>query len=442
MLSITDYILIIASLIIIALLTYIIISNRKQESDTNFDEVFNKNFDKINNSLDTKFSSLRTELDSKLTNNLTSLNQTLSTLLEGQSKKQTEKLDILIKTLNDQLESFQKAVNYGTTQTEAKLKEIRETVEKTLTSLKDDNNKQLEKMRETVDEKLQKTLNERLTQSFNIVTANLNQVAKGLGEMKELATGVGDLKKVLTNVKTRGILGENQLGNILEQILVKEQYEQNIVTKKGSRDPVEYAIKMPGSGKGEFIYLPIDAKFPLNSYHALLDAYDIGDKDKIALARKDLTNRIKSFAKDISSKYIDVPNTTDFGIMFLPIEGLYAEVVQSDVIEEIQRDYKINVAGPSTMAALLNSLRMGFRTLAIQEKSSTVWKVLGAVKTEFEKFEDVLKKTQNKLEAASKDLENLVGTRTRQITRQLRNVELEPKLENDDLIEDLDEVLQ
>ena len=284
-----------------------------------------------------------------------------------------------------------------------------------------DNQKQLEQMRQTVDEKLQKTLEERIGQSFKHVSERLEQVYKGLGEMQTLAIGVGDLKKVLSGVKTRGILGEIQLGAILEQILSSQQYECNVVTKKGSNNPVEYAVKLPGGDEGA-VYLPIDAKFPVDAYSTLLEAYDTADAARVLTATKNLERTIKTFAKSIRDKYIDPPNTTDFAVMFLPFEGLYAEVVRIGLVETLQRDYHINIAGPTTMAAILNSLQMGFRTLAIQKHSSEVWNVLGAVKTEFEKFGGVLDITKKQLETAHARLEDLVGVRTRQIQRKLRTV--------------------
>lgn len=283
----------------------------------------------------------------------------------------------------------------------------------------------LEKMRETVDEKLQSTLEKRLGESFKLVSDRLEVVHKGLGEMQTLAMGVGDLKKVLSNVKTRGTLGEIQLGRILEQILTREQYDENVVTKPGSRDNVEFAIRLPGKDDNtDIVYLPIDSKFPLDVYHNLVDAYEEGDGKAIDEGLKKLEVTIKKCAKDIRDKYIDPPHTTDFAIMFLPIEGLYAEVVKrTNLMEILQREYRINITGPTTLAALLNSLQMGFRTLAIEKRSSEVWKVLGAVKTEFSKFEDVLKSTQKKLNQASTELDKLVGTRTKQINRKLESVE-------------------
>ncbi len=304
--------------------------------------------------------------------------------------------------------------------------------------LVDSTNERLEKMRETVDEKLHKTLEERLGQSFKLVSDRLEAVQKGLGEMKNLASGVGDLKKVLSNVKTRGVLGEIQLGNILEQILAPEQYDQNVKTKSGSDAHVEFAIKLPGNTtSGKEIYLPIDAKFPQEDFVRLQTAYDLGDVAGIETANKNLMRSIKSFAKDIKEKYLDPPNTTDFGIMFLPIEGLFAEVArQPDMIAILQREYKIIVTGPTTLAAMLNSLQMGFKTLAIQKRTSEVWNVLGAVKTEFGKFGGVLAKAQKKINEANNEIDNLVGTRTRMMLSKLKKVEELPSADSDKLIED------
>lgn len=284
-----------------------------------------------------------------------------------------------------------------------------------------ENIRQLDNIRETVDEKLQKTLEERITQSFKTVSDRLEQVHKGLGEMQTLASGVGDLKKVLSNVKTRGILGEIQLGSILEQILSPEQYEENVKTRASGNERVEFAVKMPGSGD-DFVYLPIDAKFPGDTYEALMNAYEMGDKALVDAASKNLENAVKKAAKDIHDKYIEPPYTTDFAIMFLPFEGLYAEVVKSGLTEKLQRDYKVNIAGPTTMAALLNSLQMGFKTLAIQKRSSEVWKVLAAAKTEFGKFQIVIEKTQQRLNQANEELDKLVGVRTRSINRTLKSI--------------------
>ena len=294
----------------------------------------------------------------------------------------------------------------------------------------------LEKMRETVDEKLHKTLEERLGQSFKLVSERLEAVQKGLGEMQTLASGVGDLKKVLSNVKTRGVLGEIQLGNILEQIMAPEQYEANVKTKKGSNDHVEFAIKLPGKDDlGQEVYLPIDAKFPQEDYVRLQTAYDSADLAGIDSASKALSTSIKKFAKDIRDKYIDPPNTTDFGIMFLPLEGLFAEVVrQPELVAILQREYKIIVTGPTTLAAMLNSLQMGFKTLAIQKRSSEVWQILGAVKTEFTKFGGVLEKARKKISEADDELEKLVTTRTNVMLTKLRKVEELPSAESQQLL--------
>ena len=305
---------------------------------------------------------------------------------------------------------------------EQKLEAIRITVERRLVALQTENAQKLDEMRNIVDEKLQKTLETKIAQSFQLVNERLEQVHKGLGEMQTLANGVGDLKKVLSNVKTRGMLGEIQLGAILEEILAPEQYVTNAVTKIGSTERVEYAVKLP-TDDGAPVYLPIDSKFPADLYSNLQDAYEAGSPEAIAASILLLTQRIKQEAAKIRDKYIDPPNTTDFAIMFLPFEGLYAEVVNRGLVEDLQRTYRVNIAGPSTMAALLNSLQMGFRSFAIQKRSSEVWRVLGAVKTEFQKFGTVLASSRKRLQQVDDDLEQLIGTRTRAITRNLRAVE-------------------
>ena len=310
-------------------------------------------------------------------------------------------------------------------QTEQKLESIRTTMEVRLNAMQAATDRRLGEMRQTVDEKLQKTLEDRLQKSFGLVSQQLELVYKGLGEMRTLAAGVGDLKKVLSNVKTRGILGEVQLGAILEQLLAPGQYAENVATVPGSSERVEFAVKLPGDGDGP-VWLPIDAKFPQDAYAALLAAYDTADKAAVELAAKVLDKRVRGFGKDIRDKYLDPGHTTDFGVMFLPVEGLYAEVVRRGTAERLQREYKIVVAGPTTMAALLNSLQMGFKTLAIQKRSSEVWKVLGGVKAEFDTFGQALAQAQNRLNQASSELENLVGVRTRQIQRKLQQVTLLP----------------
>jgi len=342
----------------------------------------------------------------------TELRRDIAVQLSQQAQQNEQKLENIRQTLDTKLDA------------------VRVSTETKITALTQDNAKQLDRMRETVDEKLQKTLEERLGQSFALVSRQLEQVNKGLGEMQTLASGVGDLKKVLSNVKTRGILGEIQLGAILKEILAPEQYREDFAIKPGSSERVEYAIKMPGEGEGD-IYLPIDAKFPTDRYAAVLDAYDSGDPVLIEAAKKDLDTFIKQSARSIHDKYIDPPHTTDFGILFLPMEGLYAEVIARGLLEELQAKYQIVITGPSTMAALLNSLQMGFRTLAIQKRSQEVWAVLGRVKKEFATFSDVLDKTRQRLHQADDELDKLVGTRTNQINRALRRIELTDTAEDD-----------
>lgn len=337
-------------------------------------------------------------------------------------KNITEKQAQMNKAVVDSLTGMETRFKTFEQTNEQKLDAMRELISKSLLKMQEDNSKKLEEMRMTVDEKLQKSLEENMTKSFKMVSERLEQVYKGLGEMQTLAQGVGDLKKVLSNVKTRGILGEIQLGAILKEILSPEQYEENVVTVPGSRNPVEFAVKMP-SGEG-FVYLPIDSKFPGDAFYELQSAYEKGDSELIKSAVSTLLTRIKGFAKDIHDKYIEPPYTTDFAIMFLPFEGLYSEVVNQGMVELLQNTYKVNIAGPSTMAALLNSIQMGFKTLAIQKRSVEVWNILSSVKTEFDKFGDVLEATQSRLEQANKELDKLVGVRTRAIQRKLKSVEL------------------
>jgi len=307
---------------------------------------------------------------------------------------------------------------------ETRLNKLRETVEGQMNNLLTSNEKKLDQMRQTVDEKLQSTLERRLGESFKLVSERLEAVQRGLGDMQNLATGVGDLKRMLTNVKARGTWGEYQLGAILEQILTSDQFEQNVKIKENSNEIVEYAVRLPGKDDVPEIWLPIDAKFPQEDYQRLLDAVESADKDAVEESTRSLIRSIKNSAKDIESKYIEPPRTTDFAIMFLPTEGLYSEVLrQPGVVEELQRQYRVTLAGPTTLAALLNSLRMGFRTLAIEKRSSEVWETLSAVKTEFEKFGDMLERAKKQLETASGTIEEISGTRTRAINRKLKDVE-------------------
>lgn len=391
--------------VIISVITMVIvlIKNNKDNSD--------KMFYTLRNELNSQQSILRQELSTQTQSSVKNMGDMLIENQRSFSQQQAEKMT--------QLEERMKTFSLENGQ---KLENIRGTVEKRLEYIQADNNRQLEEMRKTVDEKLQKTLEEKMNRSFSLVNERLEQVYKGLGEMQTLAVGVGDLKKVLSNVKTRGILGEIQLQSILSEILSPEQYEENIATKKGSKNVVEFAIKLPADDD-KIVYLPIDSKFPGDTYSALRDAIEEGDKAKIEVATKLLVSTIKSEAKDIHDKYIDPPNTTEFAIMFLPFEGLYSEVVNRGLVEVLQREYKVNIAGPSTMAALLNSLQMGFKTLAVQKRSTEVWKVLGDVKEEFDKFNDVLVLTQQRLDQANKELDKLVGVRTRQIQRKLKDVQ-------------------
>lgn len=323
------------------------------------------------------------------------------------------------------------------------IKDIGEKVDKRLESIRQDSNVKLEKIRETVDEKLHKTLEDRLGQSFKLVSDRLELVQKGLGEMQELANGVGDLKKVLTNVKTRGVFGEIQLGNILEQIMSPEQYESNVKVKPRSDQMVEYAIKLPGKDEDQScIWLPIDSKFPLDKYEVLVDAFEAGSKELVEAARKNLFNALKQSAKDIMEKYICSPYTTDFAILFVPTEGLYAEITRfPGVLEDLRNNFKVMIAGPSNLSAFLNSLHIGFKTLAIEKRSSEVWKILATVKSEFGTFGQVLDQVQKKLTEASNKID-IAGRRSRAIERQLRKVEQLPEPESDSLLLEAEESME
>ena len=365
---------------------------------------------------------------------ITQLQQSINAQTEALRKTVTELLAQMQQGLGGQFEQFRKSTMdqltamMNTVQqlqktNEQKLGEIRETVAGGMKELQEENGKKLDEIKGTVDEKLQSTLEKRISESFKTVSEQLNKVYAGLGEMQNLASDVGGLKKVLSGVKTRGILGEIRLGAILEEILPPEQYETNVATVPGSAERVEFAIRLPGAENGT-VYLPVDSKFPGERYQQLVDALESGDKAAIELAYKELEKVLDSEAKDIHTKYISVPYTTGFAIMFLPFEGLYAEVVNRGLIEKFQQKYQVNVAGPSTMAAYLNSLQMGFRTLAIQKRSNEVWQVLGAVKSEFDKFDVLLKKMQGHLTQTAKDLDELAGVRSRAIVRKLKDVQI------------------
>jgi DNA recombination protein RmuC len=344
---------------------------------------------------------------STMSQNMTSqLGQTLAENQQLASANQTRQLQEMGEHLQAQMETMRRTINDQ------------------LTLQRQENAKKLEEIRGTVDEQLQTTLEKRIAESFQTVSTQLEQVYKGLGEMKNLASDVGGLKQVLSGVKTRGILGEVQLGAILGEVLAPEQYETNVATIPGSTNRVEFAIRLPGQEGSGVVYLPIDSKFPGDRYAQLQDAQASGDREQTALAWRELERTLCSEAKDIRTKYVEEPYTTGFGILFLPFEGLYAEVVNRGMVERLQREYHVSIAGPSTMAALLNSLQMGFRTLAIQKRSSEVWEVLGSVKAEFGKFEDGLSQMQKHLNQTSNDLEKLMTTRTRAIQRKLRDVQM------------------
>jgi DNA recombination protein RmuC len=383
-------------------------------------------FDLLDKNLKEDFAQMREDFIKQNREN----REELRTHLNEGYKFQKEKLDEFILRLDRSSQS-----NLD------QLEKMRETIEKKLSFLQEDNAKKLDQMREVVDEKLQSTLEKRLNESFKQVSERLELVHKGLGEMQNLASDVGDLKKVMSNVKTKGVLGEYQLENILEQLLTPAQFERNVKTKSGSNAHVEFAIKLPGKeDASKSVWLPIDAKFPSEDYHILVDAYENGDAEGIQKAKKAMNQKIKVFAKDISDKYLDPPNTTEFGIMFLPFEGLYAEILRdATLFEQIQRDYRVIITGPTTLSAILNSLQMGFKTLALEKRSGEVWEVLRGVKKEFSNFGTVLKKAQEKINKASEDIDTLVGVRSRKIELRLRKVEELPTNEDPHLLLDNDE---
>ena len=370
-----------------------------------------------------------TDMDKKMQDQLGAIGSSQKEILSATGQALSRTLTDMDKKIQDQLKQLETRFATLESNIEMKLQGIRTTVENQLKDIREDNTKQLEQIRGTVDEKLQKTLESKMNESFRLVSERLEQVYKGLGEMQTVAQGVGDLKKVLSNVKTRGILGEIQLGAILKEILTPDQYEENIATVPRSKNRVEFAVKLPGAEDGKYVYLPIDSKFNGDRFAHLQDAYESGDSALIAAAKKELYEAIRKCAKDISEKYLSPPDTTQFAVMFLPFEGLYAEVVNTaGLVEDLQRTYKVNIAGPSTMAAMLNSLKMGFQTLAIQKRSSEVWAILGAVKTEFETFEKALNDTQHRLRQTEESLEKLVGVRTRQMNRKLSSIDkLDPQ---------------
>jgi DNA recombination protein RmuC len=411
--------------------------------------------------VDNKMKSIQEFLDSGLKFNREELNKSILTF-EG---RVTGSISSFSETLNKELKSVQDRVYTSTREsreelaaslktfeekssvkiealtkdTKEGLEKNRDAVEKKLADIQQGNEKKLDEMRQTVDEKLHKTLETRLGESFKLVSERLELVQKGLGEMQTLVSDVGSIKNVLSNVKNKGVLGEYQLGAILEQVLTPNQYAQSVKIKEGSRENVEFAVKIPSKeDSNKIIWLPIDAKFPTVDYEILLAAYESGDKETVAQAQKELKTKIEKFARDIHEKYIDPPNTTEFGIMFLPFEGLYAEVLRiPGVFENIQNTHRVTITGPTTISAFLNSLQMGFRSLAVEKRTSEIWDLLGAVRTEFGKFGDVLQKTKEKLDSASKEIDR-AGTRSRAIERKLRDVQTLPEGKAQKLLGDVD----
>ncbi len=413
-------------LVIFQIISFITLKkNNLTETESNIIEKFGKIINTISDDISDEFKRNREETgqNSKL------VREEIGNSVKLMGDQLSNRIRDITDRQKDQLEIIEERLQNLTKTNEDKFEKLKEQVSKQLSEIQDKNEKKLEEMRITVDEKLHATLEKRLGESFKIVSDRLELVHKGLGEMQTLATGVGDLKKVLSNVKDRGTWGEIQLGNLIEQVLTKEQYEKNVKTKKSSNAVVEFAIKLPGKGKlkQDIVWLPIDAKFPLEDYQRLVTARENADLPLIDASMKKLERSIKDAAKDISSKYLDPPNTTDFAFMFLPIESLYAEVLRiPGLFDTIQREYKVTIAGPTNFMAVLNSLQMGFQTLAIEKRSSEVWKLLSVVKSEFSKFGDLLENTQKKLDLASKSIGDATR-KTRTIERKLRDVHELPK---------------
>ncbi len=434
----TTFFLIITIILLLINITLLLRANKKNDITPQLKDMenniirFNTNLERMESAIKDEFQRNRKETSETAKTNRDELATSLTAFSTQLSKDNKESNELLRQKFEDfnkrQLETNKLALE--------NIKAVQNTIEKNLKAIREDNALQLNEMRKTVDEKLQTTLEKRLGESFKQVSERLEQVHKGLGEMQNIATGVGDLKKVLSNVKTRGVLGEYQLANILEQILTPEQYAVNVATKPGSQANVEFAIRLPGKDSDKEVWLPIDSKFPIESYNELLTAFDHGNKEDIESAHKTLTRNVELFAKTINEKYIAPPHTTDFAIMFLPVESLYAEVLRDPgLFETLQRKYKITVTGPTTLAALLNSLQIGFRTLAVQKRSSEVWDILKAVKSEFEVFSNMLAKAHKQVNTASNTLEALRTTRTNVMTRKLKDVESLPVTEAEKILE-------
>ncbi|MCD8094832.1 MAG: DNA recombination protein RmuC [Ruminococcus sp.] len=409
-----EYIILACVLVLIALCCVILVKfngvGRSGGSDEEIAKLSEQLFNANKRTLDEQ-SRLRTELSSTVTASVSHLGDSL----RDEQFKQSKSLEARIKAVEGELDKI-RLETLGT------LEKIRVDNNVSMEKIRSENRESLDKINGTVNEKLQKTLDDKISRSFEAVNKRLAEVYEGLGEMKNVASGVSDLKNVLSNVKTRGIMGEIQLASILSEILAPEQYDEQIPVSPKAKERVDFAVKLPGTGDGDGVLLPIDSKFPGDSYANLLEAYENGDSEEIKRRRSLLISELKSCAKSIRDKYIAPPYTTDFAIMFLPFEGLYAEAVNLGMVEELQRLYKVNIAGPSTTAAMLNSLQMGFRTLAIQKKSGEVWKVLEEAKKEFSQFESVLDKTRDRLRQADEELDKLIGTRTRAINRKLKDV--------------------
>lgn len=434
-----EILIIILSLLVIVLTVLILISWKRiknidiSQINKNMDESLNGKLIEFNTSMKDEFVRNREEYSKSEKAAREELNNSMKLM----SDQVFGRMQDISKLQKDQLEIFANQLSKLTESNEQKFDRLQKKVEEQLNNIQNSNEKKLDQMRETVDEKLHSTLEKRLGESFKLVSERLESVHKGLGDMQDLARGVGDLKNVLTNVKTRGTWGEVQLENLITQVLTLEQYKKNVATKKGSNDRVEFAIVLPGKGDDDDkTLIPVDAKFPLEDYQRLLDATDKADAMLIETTSKDIERRIKDEAKKIAAKYIDPPNTTDFAILFIPIEGLYAEILRRPgLFDNVQREYKVTIAGPTNFLAILNSLQMGFRTLAIEKRSSEVWKTLSSVKTEFQKFGDVLDKTQTKLEQASKSIGD-AKVRTRAIERKLRDVQELPAGNNKKLLDE------
>ena len=431
--------------------------NRKESADTSsglrseivdqlnkFTQTFSEQLSLLTKSIEEKLESIRKTTEDKLLTFQTGIEYSgresrseLKMNLDSFKKELNDALKDYRDRLKEQFAEFGENLKTQNTSSSEKLNEIKSTLEISVKSLQDSNEIKLEEMRKTVDEKLEKTLETRLTQSFNLVSERLETVHKGLGEMQQLAIGVGDLKKVLSNVKTRGLLGELQLSNILEQLLAPEQYEINYTTKKGTNNRVEFAIKIPQQNQdNKILLMPIDSKFPIEDYYSLLAAYEANDPVAADRAGKSLENAIRKAAKDIHEKYINPPDTTEIGLLFLPIEGLYAEAVRRPALMEfLQREYQIILTGPTTLSAILSTISFGYRTMALEQRSGEIKKTLSAVNTEFGKFGDVLKKAQEKINKASEDIDELVGSRTKKINAKLKSFEELPAPETKILLE-------